>query len=283
MSKGFKFIFTSAFLWAVSIILTKFIFRLGENAYNLTFWGALLGLPYWIYILGKSTKELKQITKNDYLILFGISIVSTAGVSIVENFALKYGLAINYSFLIRTVILFTMLFAYLFLGEKFTLKKLILAVLILSGAYLLTSNGQAIKLSRGDIFTLIEAALIALGNNVFGKMATNRMSPNLSASATAILGFIPVIIISLMNQAIAIPKSFFLILIITIVGLFITIFRYQGLKHASASYVTMIFSFTPVMVAFMAIPLLKETLSPIQMLGGVLIVLAGVAVEKLKI
>lgn len=176
-----------------------------------------------------------------------------------------------------------MLFAYLFLGEKFTLKKLILAILILSGAYLLTSNGQAIRLSRGDVFTLIEAALIALGNNVLGKMATNRMPPNLSASFSTLVGLIPIAIISHLNQAIALPKSWPLLFAVTVFGLIITLFRYRGLKYSSATYVTMIFSFTPVLVSFMAVPLLKETLSPIQMLGGVLIILAGIAVEKLKI
>ena len=45
----------------------------------------------------------------------------------------------------------------------------------------------------------------------------------------------------------------------------------------------MIFSFTPVFVSLIAMPLLKETLTPIQVLGGVLILLAGIGVEKLKI
>ena len=283
MSQGFKYTFLAAFFWAISIILSKYIYRLGENAYNVTFWSAFLAAPYWIFILRKEKKELITITKHDYLILFGIALISTVGTAITENLALKFGSAINYSFLIRTVILFTMFFAYLFLGEKLTLKKIILAVLILSGAYLLTSNGQVLKLTKGDIFTLIDAALIALGNNVFGKMATNRMSSNLSAAASILIGFFPITMIALINHAIALPKSLPLMLAITFFGLLITIFRYRGLKHASASYVTMIFSFTPVMVSFMALTLLNETMTPIQLLGGGLIVLAGIAVEKLKI
>lgn len=57
----------------------------------------------------------------------------------------------------------------------------------------------------------------------------------------------------------------------------------EGLKYATASYVTMIFSLTPIFVSLMAIPLLKESLAPIQIVGGILIILAGVSVEKLKI
>jgi len=45
----------------------------------------------------------------------------------------------------------------------------------------------------------------------------------------------------------------------------------------------MVFSFTPVFVSFMAIPLLGEVMTPIQIIGGVLIIAAGIMVEKLKV
>jgi O-acetylserine/cysteine efflux transporter len=283
MSQKFKFTFLAALSWAISIVMARYIFGLGEDAYNVTFWTTLLATPYWIYILSKQSRELKKSTKQSYLILLGMALISSIGVSITEAFALKYSPAVNYSFLIRTVILFTMVFAYLFLGEKFTLKKVILAVLILFGAYLLTTKGQLIAFTIGDIFTLVEAALIALGNNVFGKMATNRMSANLSASGSFLLGVLPLIIIAWMNHGIAMPKSFILMSLLTIMYILITIFRFEAYKHASATYVTMVFSFTPVLVSFMAIPILKEVLTPVQIVGGVLIVLAGIGVEKLKI
>ena len=283
MTQKFKYTFLAALTWAISIVMARYIFGLGENAYNVAFWTTVLAVPYWIYILSRQSKELKESTKQNYLILLGMGLVSAIGVSITEAFALKYSPAVNYAFLIRTVILFTMVFAYLFLGEKFTLKKVILAILILSGAYLLTTKGQLIAFTRGDIFTLIEAALIALGNNVFGKMATNRMSTNLSASGSFLIGVLPLAGLAYFNQAIAMPKSFLLISILTLLYILITVFRFNAYKHASATYVTMVFSFTPVFVSFMAIPILKEVLTPIQIAGGVLIVLAGVAVEKLKI
>lgn len=283
MSKGFIYTFLAALSWAISIVIARFVLRAGENAYNIAFWTTILAVPYWFYVLlGKKT-ELKRATKKDWSILLGMGLVSTIGVNITEAFALKYSPAVNYSFLIRTVILFTFLFAYLFLGEKLTLKKIVLAFLILTGAYLLTTKGQIISLTLGDIFTLTEAALIALGNNIFGKMATNRMSTQLSASAGFLIGVIPLAFIALMNNAIAIPKSLFLISLLTFVYIVLINLRFNAYKNASASYVTMIFSFTPVFVSFMAIPLLQETMTPIQIVGGTLIVLAGIAVEKLKI
>lgn len=283
MSQKFKFTFLAALSWAISIVIARYIFSQGENAYNVAFWTTVLAVPYWLFVLNQRNQELKRASHKDYLLLFGMAVVSTVGVNITEAFALKYSPAVNYAFLIRTVILFTMVFAYLFLGEKFTLKKIILATLILIGSYLLTTKGAIIALSRGDIFTLTEAALIALGNNIFGKMATNRMSTSLSASGSFLLGVLPLVGLAWFNEAIALPKSFSLILLLTLMYILITVFRFNAYKHASATYVTMVFSFTPVFVSFMAIPILKEVLTPIQIAGGILIVLAGVAVEKLKI
>ena len=283
MSKGFIFTFLAALFWAISIVIARSILRAGENAYNVAFWTTLLASPYWLYVLLNKKTELKKATKKDYSILLGMALISTIGVSITEVFALKYSPAVNYSFLIRTVILFTFVFAYLFLGEKFTLKKIVLALLILVGAYLLTTKGQLISFSLGDIFTLTEAALIAFGNNVLGKMATNRMSTDLSASGSFAIGIVPLALIAFLNNAITIPGSLFLIVLLTLTYILITLFRFRAYKNATASYVTMVFSFTPVFVSFMAIPLLQETMLPIQIVGGVLIILAGIAVEKLKI
>lgn len=284
MSKGFIFTFLASIFWAISIIIARFVLKAGENAYNIAFWTTILATPYWIFVLSKRKIEIKQATKKDYLILLGMGLISTVGTTILEAFAIKYSPAINYAFLMRSVILFTIVFAYLFLGEKLTLKKIILATLILAGAYLLTTKGQVISLGVGDLFTLAEAALVAFGNNVLGKMATNRMSTSLSSSGSFLIGVVPIIVIALMNHAVVIPQSIFFIMLLTLSYLLGTIARFKAYQNASATYITMVYSFTPVFVSIMAVFILGEAMiTPIQMLGGVLIISAGIAAEKLKI
>lgn len=283
LSKGFIFAFLAALTWAVSIIIAKVILQQGETAYVLAFWTAILAVPYWIYTLLNKKTEIKKLTKKDYSILFWIGIISTVGVGLTEALALRYSSAVNYSFLIRTVTLFTIVFAYFFLGEKLTTKKIILAILLLAGAYLLTIKGERLMLSSGDIFTLIEAILIAFGNNVLGKMATNRMSTTVSAAGGILMGIIPLAIVSYFNHAFIIPQSFGLIILLTILYVVLTKFRFLAYRHATISFVTMIYSFTPVFVSLIAIPLLGETMTLTQMIGGALIILAGISVEKLKI
>lgn len=283
LSKGFQFTFLAALAWAVSIVITKIVLGQGENTYNVAFWVTLLTAPYWLFIFSKNLNEFKIKIRKNYLILLGIGLVSTFGFTIVEVFALKYSPAVNFSLLIRSVILFTIVFAYIFLGEKITAKKLIVAFLILSGAFLLTTNGKSISFSAGDIFTLTEAALIAFGNNILGKIAVSRMSANLSASASFLIGLLPIALIAWFNNAVALPKTPLLFLILALASILLIFFRFRAYQHASASYVTMVFSFTPVLVTFMAIPLLGESMSPVQIAGGGLIILGSIAVEKLNI
>jgi drug/metabolite transporter (DMT)-like permease len=200
-----------------------------------------------------------------------------------EPLAIKYSTAINYSFLIRSVLLFTVIFAVIFLNETLTRKKVVLVILTLIGAYLLTTKGQLISLSLGDGLTLLEAALIAFGNNILGKLSTKNMSANIASAGSYFVGVLPVVGIAIMKNAATVPKFPLLLLIITFFSILITVTRFRAYRHASASYVTMVFSFTPVFVTLFAYLFLHEVITPIQVVGGGLMVLAGIATEKLKI
>ncbi|MFA6257877.1 MAG: DMT family transporter [Candidatus Paceibacterota bacterium] len=283
LSKGFYFTFGAAFFWALGIITTKFIFLRGENVFNFTFWVIIFATPFWIFTLYKKRDELKRITRQDYLLLLSTGLISMVLLNIVDFFAIKYSYAINYSFLIRTSIIFTIFFSFLFLGEKITLKKIILATLILIGAFFLTTKGQKIILSRGDILTLIDAALVSFGNTILGKIAVKRMSAGLSASATFLVGVIPVTLIVLFLHKLEIPNSIYLIILAAIFSTAGALLRFRAYQNATASYVAMVYSFTPVIVFILAVIFLKESVTYFQLIGGTLIVFSGVLVEKLKI
>ena len=282
-SKGFVFTVLASLFWALSILFTKIVINTGENVHNILFWTALLSLPYWVYIFSGQKTEIKKITKKDYILLISIGIISGLLVNLVEMLALKYSAAINYSFLIRTSLLFTIILGYFFFDEKITLKKAILAILILCGAFLLTTNGTVISFGLGDILTVIEALLISFGNTILGKIAIKSMSPKLSSSASNIIGLSLLLIIPVFMHIVRIPELFWIILLIALFNILGTSFRFEAYKNATASYIVMMYSLTPVYVLIMAIIFLKETLGLIQIIGVSLIFLAGIFVEKLKI
>jgi drug/metabolite transporter (DMT)-like permease len=282
VSQGFIFTFIAAFGWAVTISLSKLTFQGGENVYTLALWTELFALPFWLYFLISNKRELRSIPKMGIYVLLGMGLNGII-LTFLEPLAIKYSTAINYSFLIRSVLLFTVIFAVIFLNETLTRKKVVLVILTLIGAYLLTTKGQLISLSLGDGLTLLEAALIAFGNNILGKLSTKNMSTNIASAGSYFVGVLPVVGIAIMKNAATVPKFPLLLLIITFFSILITVTRFRAYRHASASYVTMVFSFTPVFVTLFAYLFLHEVITPIQVVGGGLMVLAGIATEKLKI
>ncbi len=280
--KGFLYAFTAAATWAVTIILSRVILKNGLSVYTVSFWTTVLEFPIWAYFFFVYRKEFLRSKKISKIILVCMGLISgTTG--IVEYFALKYSPAVNYSLLIRSVLLFTILFAFLFLGEKLTKKKILLVLLITIGTYFLIVKDGSISPSKGDLYTIFEAILIAFGNNILGKATTNRLSPNLSAAGNFLVSFLPIMVLAILMHAIVIPTSISLIILLTIFSLGVTFSRFNAYKHLSASGITMVFSFTPVFVSLMAAPLLNEYLSIVQVAGGILVIIAGVLVAIYKI
>lgn len=282
VSLGFIYTTLSAFTWAISIILTKYLLRAGEEVYNIALWVGIVELPIWVYFVYIKRKKIGMLTLKRVGLFVIYGLLSNVGVLLAELFALRLSPAVNFSFLIRLVILFTMVLSYVFFGERITKKKSIIAIVLLVGGYFVATGGARITLATGDIFTLTEAFLIALGN-ILTKMIVDRLDPDVGAGLVYIFGFIPQMMVLGSLGNLSVPVNPFLVFLIPISYVVLTRLRYRAMRLTSPTYVTMVFSFTPVFVLLMAIPLFGETLSPVQIIGGFLIVLAGVGVEKLKI
>lgn len=282
VSKGFVFSSLAAICWAISIVLARYILSSGESALNLAFWTSILATPFWGFLLYQNRKEAKKLSRAGIMVLLGMGFNGLL-ITIIEPYAIQYSTATSYSFLIRMIVPFTILFAFLFIGEKITRKKVVLIVLTLLGAYLLTTKGQLTSFSLGDTLTIIEAMLIAFGNNVLGKLSTKSMSANVASSASFMTSTLPLAALVPIQGSLAIPSLPLLVAILTASYIAISVFRFRAYREASASYVTMVFSFTPVCVALLTALFLKESMTPVQIVGGACMVLAGVAAEKLRI
>lgn len=282
MSIGLIYALLASFSWAIQIVISKVVLSAGENALNLSFWQTFLAVPFWIWLFNQHRKSIK-IRKKDYLLIIGQTLIGAVGVTIFNSLGTKYSSAVNFAFLVRTTVIFTVIFAYIFLGEKITLKKILLSLFILTGAYLLTTNGQKIQLTNGDLYTLGAAACIALGNTVFGKMLTMRFGSYFSASLTFLLA-IPVLgLFAFTNSVLSLPLWPVGVVGVAVIGSLNNFFRFKAYHYVSASFIAMIFFLTPVFVSVLAMIFLKETMTPMEIVGGILIIIAGIFVERSKI
>lgn len=283
MSKKLLFAGAASLTWAVFIILSKYLFIHGENPYTLAFWTTILEIPIWTGITIRNRRELPRIKTKTALLLIIIGLMTSVGIIIVENFAVKYTTAVNYSFLIRLTTVFTIFLAGIFFREKLSNKKIVLVACILLGSYFLTTNGAGIVLHRGDIFTIIEAFMLAFVNNILIKMVVAKIHPDLAGGLIFFVEIIPIILFAIMNNALKAPINWFIVLLLICVDVLNVQTRNRAYQIATASYVTMIMSFTPVLVTIISVFALGERITPIQLVGGAFIVSAGVFAEKLKI
>ncbi len=283
VSKGLIFAVTSSFLWACSIVNSRYLLSHGEEPLNLTIWIGLAMVIPWLFLFRRHITAYKVLSLKFKLYLVGIGVASSIGINYLQALALANTSAVNFSFLYRTIVVFTIVFAYLFFKEAITMKKWFLTLLILTGSYLLTTGGQIIALTTGDIYTLLMAASAAFVANILIKHTVSRMHPDLSGSVISLVSAASLLLFGYLSGSLALPVNMFMILIGAAFSFTLTMARNRAYTFATASFVTMVFSITPVFVALLSYPLLGERLTPTELIGGAIIVASTFLVEKFKI
>ncbi len=200
----------TAFTWAVSLVLQRLILTKGENPLNLVLWMNLFILPLWLILFNRHRREFKKLSRKNISLLILIGIATSIGTSYLQSLALKNTTAVNFAFLYRTIVVFTIVFAWAFFKEKITSKKLLIVILILIGSYLLLTKGEGIVLASGDIYSLAAAAAGALISNILIKHTTSKMHPDLSGAATMIVALLSLLILSILTSEITVLRIFHL-------------------------------------------------------------------------
>lgn len=283
MRPAFLLSLSAAFLWACQIVIFRYQITLGENPYTLALWSTALELPFWTSVLVRKCNEFTKVNFRTLAIFALIGFGGSIAIGLMENLAIANTTATNFAFLIRTVVLFTILFSALFFKEPITRKKMIMAGTILAGAYFLNIQNGSFSLRTGDIYTLIEAASIAFFTNILVKKLVTRLDPDFTAGATFVAGTIFLVAVLWIQKTPLLLNNVWLLMLYSLCNVIFARIRNRAFQHATSTFVTMIMSFTPVFVLIISFTLLGERLSMLQLLGGGLIVLTGLMAEYLKI
>ncbi|PIV08535.1 hypothetical protein COS52_02175 [Candidatus Roizmanbacteria bacterium CG03_land_8_20_14_0_80_39_12] len=274
---------SAALIWACQIVLFRYQITIGENPYTLALWSTAIELPFWIWMLFNKKGEIKRLNPKIIGIFIIIGFGSAIAIGLMENLALANTTATNFAFLIRTVVLFTILFSAIFFKEPITRKKLIMTFTILLGAYFLNVQSGRFILKLGDIFTLIEAASIAFFTNILIKKMVTKLDPDFTAAAQYIAGSFFLVGIFIYQHTSLLLHNIPLLVLYTFLGITFARVRNRAFQHATSTFVTMIMSFTPVFTLILSLFLLGEHLATIQLVGGFLIIITGFMAEFLKI
>ena len=202
--------------------------------------------------------------------------------------------AINAGFLVKMATVTTILFAWLILKESISGLKIAIVFLMLFGAYLLTTKGQSLLPKVGDLFILAACFCWSMGSVLVRKTLRTHAVDADVVTMQKPLASLPVFLI-LVGFSLVFPKLlgslqpvlicctfspvFLPFAILSGICLGLTwIFLFRTLNVATASYMTLMSMVTPIIVSLLAVAFLNERLILIQMIGGGLIVLSGVAI-----
>ena len=232
----------------------------------------------------KAFTIIRDIRKTEWIFLFfaGFFLLSAY---ISSTFGLRFTSSINYSFIIKSNLVFSTILAYLFLKESLFRQKIVLIIIFFIGIYLVTTGGKAIVPQIGDLLILIAAFFFSVFS-ILQKKINRHLTPETISWAVSTLGalfallasvFLKISIFNLANI-----QGIVLILLAGLTEGLIILFMNKTIRVASVSYYVMMTMLIPVVNGFLGFLFLSETITPVQMLGGIILILSGISVQKLE-
>lgn len=283
MSKKLLYVSIFSLSWALSIFFNKLAINIGIKPVPYTVQTTLVSVVLLtIYVFFAFKKELRKINIEALRNLFFIgSLVGTAYIAGI--YGLRLSTSINYSFLIKSTLVFTILLAFIFLKEKVDRKKALLLSAFIIGAYLITTGGKTIIPKIGDLL-IIFAAFCFSSALVIQKQLTRKINPDIIAWGRMSFALFVLLLVGFFVKA-----NFFQLIAlryVVLVGLLsavLVIYLSKAISVSSASYITMMSMSVPVINTLLGTVFLKETMNIFQIIGGILIISNGILVHKWKI
>lgn len=288
-ARGYLFVLGAASCWATSGVLLKHILEnYAPTPLALAFWRDFLTFILMFAVLVSLRRDGLRIARRDLAPLIGMGVISVGvfhilWVHAVDLIGVAPAHVLNY-----TAPAFVVLFSWLLWREPLTWRKLV--------ALLLTFAGCALVVEAYDLtqFRLNWVGLlVGLGTGVtwatygiFGKLSLSRY--NAWTLVTYAMGLAALtILLPQPMRTLSFPWSrpahvwlwlWLLALLPTVVGL--SLYTW-GLRHLSASAAIITASVEPLLAAILAFIAFGDTLTPWQIVGGVLTV-GGIVVLSMR-
>jgi len=272
-----------SFSWALKIFFNKIALSKDVNPISFITQAVFVStLILTIYVIIHVKNEIKHLNISIYKELFFAGCFLGIGY-IVGLYGLKYSTSINYSFTIKSTIIFTPLLAILILKEKRDKNRVFLLFAFIIGLYLIISGGKLILPQAGDLFTLIAAFCFSCVV-IVQKILTKKVNSIIVAWGRTFFALPVFVIIAFLMRA-DITKIVFpgLVFIVGFLVAVMAISINKSINISTATYVSMMSMIVPILNIILGCLFLNESINIFQILGGSLVVFSGIQVQKLKI
>lgn len=282
--------------WALQIFITKLGFNAGAQVLVFQLLSILIALLVLMIVLypkyGQDLRKLYITQPVFFWKLFLANGIQSGLGTWLSIIGISLTAAINAGFLVKLTTVTTVIFAWLILNERLSFTKILMVIIMLTGAYLLTTKGEMILPRIGDLFILGACVCWSFGNVLIRKYLLSQSIEIELVTLQRPITILPITLI-LVGIVLGFPNSGFGKLMVTpgipipavshfyalgngIVLALTWNFLNQTLKVTTASYMTMMSMATPIIVSLLAMVFLHERMEWIQFLGAGLIIMAGV-------
>ncbi|MFH0852743.1 MAG: DMT family transporter [bacterium] len=237
--KGLLLVFFTAVISGFSIFINKYGIS-GTDPYIFTFLKNVMVAVVLsgFVLLAKEWRQLAKLTKKQWLILVTIGFVGGGLAFLLFFKGLSITSAAQGSFVHKTMFVYTMVLAAIFLREKIRKEMIIGGLLILAGN-LLALKTLNLSFNRGDFYVFL-ATLLWAAESIISKYVLRDLSAKIVAWGRMFFGAVLILIFLAANGQLAMIGhiSFEQTLWIEITSLILfgyVITWYSGLKYVSVS------------------------------------------------
>jgi len=276
MRQGLVFITISSLSYAFVIIITKAGLNQGLESSSFTFLtmtcALLVLLPYYY------SNKREKINRKDYLNFLFIGIIASGFAHLLFFFGQSFTSAINAGFIAKLTTLFTAFFAFFLVSERLRRIDWIAISLSFVGVYLISTRGT-FEPQIGDSLILISSIFLGL-SNAYAKRLMKTHSSRTIVFWRTIFGIPLLFSFSLFISGDPFSTlSYFVILNGLFMGVTV-IFLYKSIEVIGPSLSSSLFFLSPLFSTILALVLLKETLSGVQIIGGMIILMGTFFITK---
>jgi len=164
-----------------------------------------------------------------------------------------------------------------------SVQKAVLVLLLLFGAYLISTKGQGFYPQFGDIIIVCAAFFSVIANILAKKIMKENSHLIVSIYRAVFGGLIILIIIPFFIQNWYIIQDPTLLIARSIFSFLTILFLNKTIQETTVSYASMMSMMYSVFVAIFGFMFLRETMNLFQIIGAIIIIVSSILIQKSKI
>jgi drug/metabolite transporter (DMT)-like permease len=245
-----------------------------------------VGIGFFLISIFKNKLRFKNLNKVSWKVLLAIGFVAGFGFLAFFN-GLKLTTAGRAAFLHKLLPLFVTIFAFFFLKEKIKRKQVFAMIVMIIGAFLLSSSAITFEIAIGDTLVIVATILFAI-ENIISKYAMIKKESNFVVSFcrmffASIILFSIVMLMGSFDQLLLITYEQAVYIGISTSLLFLYVyFWYYSISMIKVSKASTLLLLSPPISLFLSYLFLAESLLPLQIIGSILILVGAFIVLRTK-